>query len=607
MTLPDRARSWAFSALAAAVVAVSVAVAGHLFLDAGLRQSRPTLEEAARTGAMAVGQAVAAQFAYALELGIPLDQMPGVDSYLARIVTNSPQVEAMALVDETGRTLAQTREQVDGNRFAIVGGDQEAALIVVPESPFLDQAVGQMRLALAVTALFAGMLAGGIVACFFAFRYEPARRQLLGDLDRVASGDFDVRLPGDDRGPLGEASRALALCLDRVRAARRTLLEAAATIRAIDFDGSLGRRVDAILQPIDERYRFAQGDDEDADTTRSSGSGWRAAVVLGLYCAAFPYLANFAIDREPDWLPAAWIPVLPLLIELTTALAGAVLACSRIGRSGIALALASLGLAAGLAGTYWCREYEPFLLLRAGTGFMGGFVVAGLLAHRRTELRRRDFAALSIFAALFAGPLMASLYAEAIGRRSGFMVLGLAVLAMTPFVATGTEPMLKGARRAIQRLPFSRSDLLLGLAIVPASAMVLVALPGWIAYDDYLLTGSAMAVMAICALAVPALTPPLCAAALLAAGLALLGGQFQSVLAVFVSCALLGVAGGGALKSSVDSRPWTALAAGTLAALLATGLVALFDVGFAVVPVGTAILLTGCWLLTRRSAAAVPG
>src|SRR5439155_10534339 len=40
---------------------------------------------------------------------------------------------------------------------------------------------------------------------------------------------------------------------------------------------------------------------------------WRLAVILGLYAAAFPLVANFAIDREPSEIVRAWWPVLPLL------------------------------------------------------------------------------------------------------------------------------------------------------------------------------------------------------------------------------------------------------------------------------------------------------
>lgn len=606
MTPPDRARSWVSAAFVAVVVAATVGLAGHLLLDAGLRQSRPTLEDATRTGAMAVGQAVAAQFAYALELGIPLEKMPGVDAYLERIVAGSPQVEGLALIDDAGQTVASTGEVVEGTRFAIVGGDAEAELVVEPESPFLDRAVRQMRMALAIAAAFAGMLAGSFAAYFFAFRYEPARRQMLDDLGRVVSGDFDVRPAREDRGPMGQAARALALCLERVAAARRTLLEAAATIRAIDFDGSLGRRVDSIMQPIEKRYRFPRRDDEDAVPADSDGSAWRIALVLCLYCAAFPYVANFAIDREPDGLPAAWIPVLPLLAELAGALVGASLARSGIGRSRLALAVACLGLAACLAATYWCRDYDPFVMLRAGSGFAGGFVVAALLTHHQAELRRTDLAALAIFAALFAGPLLAGLYAEAIGRRSGFLMLGLAMLAATPFVAAGAGRTAGVTRRGARRRRIDRSDLLLGLSIIPASAMVLVVLPASIAYDDYLLTGSAVAVMAICALAVPALSPLVGAAALFAAGLALHDGLLQKELAVLLGCALLGTAAGGAVKAFGGNRPWTALAAGTAAALLATGFAVQFPLGFAAVPFGAAILLIACWPLTRRSGAAEP-
>ncbi len=522
---PERVRLWLPALLVGGFVTLLVGIAGHLLLQAGLRQSTPTLEEATRTGAIAVGQAVAARFANAVALGIPLDEMPGVDAYLQRIVASSPQVEGLALLDGAGRTIASTQPNVTGTRFP-VGDGSVAALVVSPESPLLDAAVLQIRIALALAALLAGGLAGGMVAFHSSLRQAPARQRLMAELERIEGGDFDVAPTTEDRGPLAEVARALSACLQRVQAARRGLLEAVATIRAIDFDGSLGRQVDAILRPIEERYRFPRTG-EDAPPTFSAGDGaWRAALLVGLYFAAYPYVANFAIDREPAWPAGPWIPVVPLLAELAVAVTGAWLASTRIGRGGFALTAACLVLAGCVAGTYWCREYEPFLALRAGAGLAGGFAVAALLVHRPCMPTRRELATLLIFAALFAGPLASGIYAEAIGRRSGFLLLGLAILAATPLLVAGggTAPLRATAGR------IGRFDLHLALATLPAAAMALVVLPGGIGYDDYMFTGAAVAVLGVVALAAPPMGQLGSGLALIVAALAVAFPTGQSVL-----------------------------------------------------------------------------
>jgi MFS family permease len=548
---------------------------------------------------MAVGQAVAAKFANAIALGIPLDEMPGVDAYLQRIVASSPQVDGLALLDGAGQTIASTRQHVTGTRFP-VGDGTVAALVVAPESPLLDAAVRQIRIALALAAVFAGGLAGGMVAFHTRLRQEPARQRLLDDLDRVEAGDFDVAPMVEERGPLADVARALSACLARVHTARRGLLEAVATIRAIDFDGSLGRQVDAILRPLEDRYRFARSDETAEAPSTSSDGAWRAALVAGLYFAAFPYVANFAVDREPAWPVDAWIPVVPLLVELAAAVAGAALAATRAGRSGIALAAACLVLAAGVGGTYWCREYEPFVALRAATGLAGGFAVAALLLHRPCGLTRKDLVTLMIFAALFAGPLASGIYAEAIGRRSGFLLLGMAILAASPFVVAGGA----ASRHRVPAGRFGGFDLQLALATLPAAAMTLMVLPGGIGYDDYMFTGAAVAVMGVVALAAPPMGPLGCGLALVAGALAIAFPVGQPVLSTFLACATLGFAAGAGAKAAAPlaGRPWASLAAGAAVALLATGLADSLGTGFAAVPVLAAVALAAVALLVRSAA-----
>lgn len=609
---PERPSLWMPAALVAAVVALAVGLTGHLLLETGLRQSKPSLEEATRTGATAVGQAVAQQIAHAIELGIPLDRLPGTEAYLQRIVESSPQVDGMALLDGSGGTIAATRPDVEGERFPIAVGGVRATLVVAAESPLIDQAVGQARMALAVATLFSGVLAGGIVVFFFAFRQNPARQRFLDDLARVAGGDFTVRPAGEERGPLAEATRALSARVEGVKAARRGLAEASATIRAIDFDGSLGSRVDAIQRPIEERYRFAQDQDDElqsAVAAEDRSAAWRVALIAGLYATAFPYVANFAIDREPVGISAAWIPILPLLAEIIAIVLGSLLARTRLGRGGTMLALGSLALGASLAGTYWCRDYDVFVMLRAAAGFSGSFVVAALLTHFRIDLGRKSLSLLLVFAALFAGQLLAGIYGEAIGRRSGFLMLGLAVLLATPFIAIGTQSMVRHGPPAAARRRPNGYDVLLGLSVVPAAAAILVILPAGIGYDDYLTTGMAVAALALATLAVPALPVVASAAAPLAAAAVLHYPVSPPALTMIVACAAIGVGLGGAMKSVIAEagRPWTAVGAGVVAALALAGVAAQLAIPFAAVVAAAAVLLAAAGLFRTSPTQAVPG
>ncbi|PSJ57699.1 hypothetical protein [Kumtagia ephedrae] len=597
----DPMPSWLPVLLIGMVVALVVGLGGYLFLQAGLHRSAPTLEQATRTGAAAVGQAVAGQFAHALALGIPLAELPGVEPYLRRIAENSPQVEGMALLDADGRTISSTMQGTEGTRFPISAGGTRATLVVAPETPLIDRAMRRVWIALAATALLAGAVAGGLVAFVTRLHQEPAQRRFLADMRGIADGIFAVQPSGVYRGPLADAARALAQCVEGVRAARRNLVEAAATIRAIDFDGSLGRRVDVILQPIDRRYAFPETDDDASARTQGSSVAWRLALLFGLYAAAFPYVANFAIDREPEGIAAAWAPVLPLLAELAAACLGALAGATRAGRNGGALLAFALLFGVCVGATYWCRDYGVFIALRCGAGLSAGFVAAALLCRYRLDIRPRELATLLIFAALFAAPLLAGLYGEAIGRRSGFLLLGIVTVVAAPFIAVGMGASENGATaRAASR--FGRGDVLLGMAVLPAAAMILVELPIGVGFDDYLSGGGAIALLAAAALAAPALSPLACAAAMLAAAAVLhLPVPYPGV-SVFAACALLGLAAGGMFKQIVDAanRPWIAIAVGVAGGLALIGALRHAELPFAYLAAAAALVVIAVNLAGRH-------
>src|SRR4029079_17375129 len=129
-------------------------------------------------------------------------------------------------------------------------------------------------------------------------------------------------------------------------------------------------------------------------------------------------------------------------------------------------------------GTYWCHDYNAFVALRAAAGLAGGFLAEGIVAGSGPDLDRRDFLAAVVFPTLLAGPTFGSLLTEAVGRRAAFLAIGVAMLAAAPFIAIAYRRV---AQRQPRRVPaVSAADLMLGLALAPAAALVLVEVPSGI-------------------------------------------------------------------------------------------------------------------------------
>ena len=589
------------------VVAALTALAGHFLLQAGLRHSTPILQDATRTGAAVVGEAVAGQFARALELGIPLDRLGGVEAYLRRIADGSPQVVGFALLDEAGTVVASTAPDIRGEIFEIEAGGVRASLVVAAVSPLFEGAMRRIWISLGLAALLAGLVAAALTAGYLGLSWQPSRARLLRAVERAAEGDFAEVAARETSGPFFEASQALARCVERVEAARRRLTEAGTTIRAIDFDGSLGRRVDAILHPLEGRYALPDRSGDEpvpSDAPSMAGSAiWRAAAVAGLYAACFPFVANFAVDRGAAGIPAAWIAVAPLAAELFAFILGALAGRATHGRGGAPLALALLLLGIATGATFWCRDYALFVLLRAGAGFGAGLALAAILADARAWIRPRVLSLSLVLAALLVAPLFSGLLAEAIGRRASFLALGLLVLALSPFVAgTGASRSEESPSEERTGGPGTGLDVATALAVFPVAAFVLVLLPVGIGYDNYLLGAGAVAVLGATALATPRLPLPAIGVALAIAALLLHYAPGGAVASIHAACAAMGVALGGALASA-RGHPramLAALAGGVGLGLLVAGTADQFAFPPALA-IAAAGLLVMAWPLLGRS------
>ncbi|MFL5259940.1 MAG: hypothetical protein ACJ8AS_09310 [Hyphomicrobiales bacterium] len=584
---------WPALLIAAAAIAVT-AISAQVFLGSGLERSMPSLEAATRAGAEAVGRSVSGQIAHALDIGIPLDRLVGVDAYFQRIVSGSPQVKALALLDANDRTLYATAPHVAGLRFPIASGSARAILVVAAESALIDSSVRQLVLTLAIAVGVTGLAAGLLAFGFGLFSIAPARRELTDWLSRIAMGHFDRTPLIEGAGPISIAARAVVPALERLEQSRRRLGESVATIRAIDFDGSLGRRVDAILAGLGSRYEIQPVNprvDLPGDQPASGGSVlWRAAVVLGVYGAAFPLVANFALDREPLGLDRAWWPVLPLMAELFGAGFGALLGRGTLGRGRTGLAIAGALLGLSLLSTFWCRSYATFILLRAGSGFGGAFLLIALLGRGGLSFPRRAVLATLAFSGFVIGPMVGALLTEVSGRRAAFLVIGAGMLALAPLVAT-LRPPAGGSRSARASGALGLADVVLALAVTPVVALVLVIIPDGFGYDNYLAGAGAIALAGLSVCAAP--RSSLAGALTLIVAALVLRVAPISTAALLAAAAAAGLCAGSAYIAAEGraARPWTAMGFGAAAGIIAAGLIDVFDVPLSFLLGGTGVLL----------------
>src|SRR5262249_32215868 len=149
-------------------------------------------------------------------------------------------------------------------------------------------------------------------------------------------------------------------------------------------------------------------------------------------------------------------------------------------------------------------------------------------------------------------------------------------------------------------------DLMLGLALAPAAALVLVEIPSGIGLENYLVAAGVMALIGFSALVAPPLPVPVAAAGLLAVALAAAACESPDpLLAMLVVAVAAGFAGAAMIQKLGTSshRRWPAAALGCAAALAATGAVHYFQLPFAVVPGAAAALLMATHFAAARPAA----
>jgi MFS family permease len=432
------ARGDRFAVVVGLVVGIAIALASAATLFLIERTHHADLALTTERVTRSIGSAVADTVGRAVGFGIPLRDLYGVEDYLEGIIRRNPEVAAIAITDDSGQTLFSVPQEASGGApvsVQIPVGTAAVGLIVVtPSQRILDVVARTLAVTVLSASLFGALLAGILARAFAAERIDLRQGRLVASLRSLARGGFGDYSPVGTDSPLHPLGAAFARRLAPVRREARQALALADEIRAVDFDASLGPRVDEALAPIEGKVRF---DATHPPGRRRTWKGWWAVPLLLVGTSVHPLVPSFAFDRlDPGLLQS---------LEVSAAVAAQFLGCALGLLAALKLAgsspAATVGFGTLLAGattaaTALIRDPTLFLALRfcAGLGLWAALWV--VLLQPGFRQRRPWFWSLMVLAG-FVGSGLGGLVAEALGRRDAFavaglglVVLGLAVLAL---------------------------------------------------------------------------------------------------------------------------------------------------------------------------------
>jgi hypothetical protein len=361
--------------------------------------------------------------------------------------------------------------------------------------------------------------------------------------------------------PLRPLYRAARLLTEPLREHRLDVLRQAEEIRAIDFDDSLGPRVDRALAGLSRSaspsrpVRRGQQDERPA-----LWEGWWALPVIAAAGMVSPLVAGFATDRtyigaSPASAVAFLVAIQGISIILSLIAIDAEWAAP--SRSRTALALLFLGLATGAVALI--HDYYLYLLVAGVASLAFPLALAGFLGAPGHRFRT-PAVPVGVLAAAAVGPVVGMLVAELTGRRSTFATAGLLILLMVGPALAALAPGRResGAARIPRRIGGFRS---IAIVLVAASvgSFMLTALPAFAQRGDFALLGLAFAGCGSAVIVSTVIPRPLCLSAALIAALGAVLGVARDLPIAHISllaAVALGMAAGTVL-SRLGTKVWS--------------------------------------------------
>ena len=464
----QRTRGWLVGGVTIALVLAALVALAALARDAG---STLVVRALARNSE-SIGTTLRIQIERAVALGIPLEQVVGIDEVFKSAMARNKELSFLALVVEGGKLMAfvgrdgsvrqdlgemnshlrmQASDMAPADSFRVArtaisapgAGTAQATLLIGYPAHFIDKQVNAVILDLGVAVLIALIL----VAEFLRFL---AARSALYEFSRFRSftnhlkqGDFGHRAYALAIDPTGALGKQLDDRLDAVQQKYQSLRK-----QAQQLPSPLNGAAPALMQQlagVAKKYRL------ESEPSALDSESVRLRMVVFLVALSEelcrPFFALYAAGLDgPVELSIEVLAGIPLTIFLLTwALSqpfGAAL-LRRFGASTCLAAAASL-TGAGMMATAFSDSWAGLVVLRALTGFGFGcvliFAQALLLRVGRSTGRAKAMAGFvaAVVAAGICGPVIGGLLAVKFGTTFAFVVAASCAMAAI-FFALGTK------------------------------------------------------------------------------------------------------------------------------------------------------------------------
>jgi len=446
--------------LSAALVAILLVALSFLSWQTANRAESfllPEVEQKADT----VGRSISSLVGRALEVGVPLDDLRGIDGYFGRILSSNEDFTGIALVAPDGRVLYSTGSiDVAANqnvvRLPVGDSAKPSAEIAIGLDPgFARTIVYKLWIDLAIVMFVTALVALELVHISFGAGVYGAIEGVENRVHAIRHHDLRQHPDVDDAGTFGQ----LAAMIDR---RLRAVVERYQALLRWSEDNAA--RLADQLRELKARYRLGE---TSAPSTTMAALAVRAPLFVFMFAEELtrPFLPIY-IQQLASPIPGlspTFVISLPMVVFLAiVALTQPVLGglTERYGRRRSLVLGAALG-ALGFCASAFATDLISLTLARAVSAVGFALVFVGgqgfVIDNTSTSQRARGLAIFigAILVAGLCGPPIGGILADRLGIRGAFLVAAV-VAALSLLLAMICIPNVPGHRPT--GAPITRRD-----------------------------------------------------------------------------------------------------------------------------------------------------
>ena len=416
----------------------------------------------------AVGRAVADQLEFVVdELGIPPDELVGVDPFLDGILAANADIEYLVVLDGSSnvlfaRGLAPARlerilpgllgadsesgstSEVDGfidSVFPIPGDDRVVTVLHVGVSgEYVRGRLSELMYEAATIIVVSLLVTLEFLLFLMSVRVSAPMERVETILSEGARGMFGSRFAMRARDEIGALVVALNRALQGLRQRYEDFSFEVREIKDAQIDKDIAHRIQSTSQQVDDRYRFSGG----SELRLRNAMQIRIPLFVFMFAEELPrsFLPLFAARLGPTEATVSQELLFGLPITLFM-LAGMLMVpfagglTDRFGTRRVFLA-GVVPATIGYVGTFLAQEYVDLIAWRvvSGVGYGLIFIAAQAWVAEHTDVRNRAQGMTvfvgAAFAAAICGPSIGGILADRLGFETTFLIsAGLAAVSGT--------------------------------------------------------------------------------------------------------------------------------------------------------------------------------